>query len=728
MPEIPVPPQIPRPEAPIKPQSLDTRPPTNASADSEQLAPLLRQLSGQLAQGDSSRGVLKTLADNPISPPELVSSDMPITVQFAPDSDVVAAANEDGVTSKKPPEASSDLDHNAEKVSDRLGRQIKESLVRLKPEVITTDDGVSRTVYTFMQGDVPMRVIFYPPNELPVSEEYFKGKRLHLIGDKPGWRTDDDWNSYITQLQKLDSDQVRLPGEDMINPTNFYSGEVGNRPGKQTETLMLIEQSPRALVDLAIATGTENNPHLLEMRKLLIDRKTNAEIDDAIDAIIASKILDGNGEYQHLDASDTSAEALTVLALTGDKEAQAKLKTKRDQLAEHDRKHNIVDPNQPLELHPEDRATLNRLSAIHVTRYLPVDSADGGYWEVPTTFDATNIRHPRITWHTTFQERTGENAMAMGSAKFAGTPYALVTRVRSLIEHNGAPHSSSPEDSFYEISPGRRVRIPKEDAVLVRPGNPTGQSELFKTDDSRHEVVYKHAGFKPEDIAQIYEAGRSYDDQAIKNAIFASMRRSAPDYKFEISDDDARALAERMGGAMHLNGDVPNVNFQYNHNIPNPPNVLEELKVFPIDVVIEKYFPSDQFSGPKGDALRARFTSAIEGIVASKVKDLAMDHIVEGFRDGIDLGQDFEGNQRALDRLGVKNLGGKGHDNHNLMSSERAIGSILDRIRQGDIDQKTHHSGGVRGIENGDPIVYGRPLITDQSPAVRKLYYYEGLI
>ncbi len=602
------------------------------------------------------------------------------------------------------------LERHIEPIDNSLESQIKEQLSLLKPEIIITDDGITRHIYTFTREGREIKVMFYPSNELPVSEAFFRGKRLHVIGDKPGWRTDDDWDAYVTRLQELNSPTARRPGEDLINPTNFYADD----PARVEETLILVEQNPRALVDLALATANGDTKDLEQTRKLLADHKTTSEIDLLIDSIIASKILDNDGHYRQPDPSDTSGEALAVLALQGEIEARKVLDLKQKQLATYDNEQQIVENNQLVELNPDDKKVLNVLSSIHVTRYLPTESADGDYWEIPTTFDANpNDRIPRLTWHTTLQQRTGENAMAMGSTKFAGTPYALITRFGSLIEANGKPLSSSPEDTFFEISPGRKVRIPKEDAVLVRPGNPTELGAIFERRGEQHEVVYKHTEFTPQDIKKIYGAGDNYhDDIKLKEAFFRALR--GKDNQFEIPNEDVRTIVEQMGGLMFdENGQPPQVSFDNGKRVDSR-SLISELSTSTLEDVIETYLPKAKFPGSNGEQLRGRLTEILQGKIGSKAKDLAMDSVVEEYRNGTDITND-PSLKRAFNQLHVENLGTPGHSNSDWGHLESAMIRELNSLLEGIVDQQVFHNDKSNDINR-------------LSPAMRKMYYYLGLL
>lgn len=581
--------------------------------------------------------------------------------------------------------------------------KIAEHLARLKPETITDDDGIDRTVYTYQIQGRDVRVIFYPPNELPVSENFFRGKRLQVVGDMPGWRTGDDWNAYLVKLQGLDSTAARRPGENLVNPMNFY----GDNSSSDQETLMLVEQSPRALVDIAMATATSVNPDLARTRKLLADRKTTPEIDAMIDGIIATKILTADNEIQRPDASDTSAEALAVLALQGDTEAQALLDVKQKQLAEYDKENNIIDSNQPVEMSPTDRELLNKISTIHVTKYLPQESEDGNSWEIPTTFDANpTLRLPRITWHTTLFRRTGENSAARGSEKFANTPYAIMTRFGSCVEKNGKPLSFDYADTFYEISPGKRVRLSKEDSVLIKPGNPTSSGALIERSSDRHEMVYKHTGFTPGDIGKICGS----NSEGLREIFIQAIR--GEDSKFTISDDDVKYLLDQLGGTIDATYNPPHILFKHGDTTYSD-LFLHKLENLDMSTVIESYLPISRFPGPSGDTLRGRCTNLLTSLFASRTKDMAMDSVSQEFREGFQI----EGNQdlgQAVLRLKMRTSGISGHSNHGSTSHAGKASSTLSELKNGEKSQSDFHNN--------------RLLLDELSSAERKMYYYLGLL
>lgn len=458
-----------------------------------------------------------------------------------------------------------------------------------------------------------MRVIFYPPNELPVSESFFRGKRLHVVGDKPGWRTDDDWNAYLAKLQGLDSTTTRRPGENLVNPTNFY----GDGADTDQETLMLVEQNPRALVDLALIVG-QSTPQLGEERKLLIDRKTNGHIEATIDSIIATRIIDDTGEYKKPNPDDMSGEALAVLGLIGDKLAQQLLDNKLKQLQVYDVKHGIINRHQKPELTVDEWEAFDHLAAIHATSFKPQESTDGTEWEIPTTFDATEGRIPRTSWFCALQQVAPEEPL-LREGLFDYRPYAVISKLGSLIRRNGAPVNLNSIDTVFDIPPGQRFSIPKEEAVLVRPGVPTEFGILFQKRDQLHEVVYKNKGFTPSDIRMVYQqfgeadrvASKDIRDSLIKSL---SMERLG---EYMVGDEVLTGFARALGGEYR----TVDSTFKFDEN---DQKFVTELQNRPMDQVISQFVDPLGLTTEQLVTVKSRLVQAIERFVSVRVKKMAM--------------------------------------------------------------------------------------------------------
>ncbi|MGB4965975.1 MAG: hypothetical protein WBO77_02620 [Microgenomates group bacterium] len=575
--------------------------------------------------------------------------------------------------------------------------QIAEHLARLKPETITDDDGIDRTVYTYQIQGRDVGVIFYPANELPVSEAYFRGKRLHILGDKPGWRTEADQSDYLRKIQALDSQTPRRPGENLVNPTNFYSdGSAADR-----ETLILVEQNPRALVDLALIVG-ESTLQLGEERKLLKDRKTNEHIETTIDSIIATRMIDDTGEYRKPNPDDTSGEAIAVLALGGDTLAQKLLDNKLKQLQAYDVKHGIKNRHKKPELTVDEWEAFDHLAAIHATSFKPQDSTGGTEWEIPTTFDATEGRIPRTTWFCALQQVAPEEPL-LREGLFDNRPYAVISKLGNLIRRNGAPINLNSIDTVFDISPGQRLSIPKDEAVLVRPGIPTESGALFQIRNQSHEVVYKNRGFTPSDIRMVYQQFGEVDRRArkdIRDTLIDSLRNERWG-EYVVGDETLTGLARALGGEYKTDTSV----FEFDEN---DQRFISDLLNKPIDHIVNQVVDPLGLSDEQLATVKSRLVLAIEGFVTVRVKKMAMDSQVREMVGKTDIPN--------TDKLAKSIEAGTGiYYHHPGGRNEVEMLALMQNVRSGAVATKDFHDSRRLDSEK-------------KSSTIRRMYYYLGLI
>lgn len=187
---------------------------------------------------------------------------------------------------------------------------------QLRPKIIETEEGVQHTVYTF-GADKPVRVMFCNPEELPFSDSLAEQHRLFMFGNQPRHRQAVDWETFVKKIR-----QYSNPIDEPINPRVLDTST--------NDTLFIVQTNPRALLDMALVLGvpSDTKKEITEARRLSEQRQATEISDWTVDAIIAAKLV-GSDERAHIPAvRSTDAEALVLLALTGNKEAENFLNAK----------------------------------------------------------------------------------------------------------------------------------------------------------------------------------------------------------------------------------------------------------------------------------------------------------------------------------------------------------------------------------------------------------------
>lgn len=384
-------------------------------------------------------------------------------------------------------------------------RQIDSSfpLSPLKPENFTDEENKARTIYTFKtKSDRAVKALFYSLGDLPFFSKIMEGSKIFILGQRPKQRMEKEWEDYIQR--------VKSASPDSLYPLNPLPQTV-NAAIEQEKALFLVDSSLINVLDLAFILGVDD-PRLRQIRAKAHQQELGPEANQLIDQIIAGKIVDdiGNLRIEH----NCQGEAMMVSTLLGDQTAQAVLEKKLEILRQHDRvkdemrvglfkqeedsmrKELLEEANKSAEasdsLHlPEFQ--LSDLVIIRITANLP--QKRGGEMFLQSPFDGTGGRLPRNTLHFTLNHIVGEHAYG----SWTGVPYTIVAPLDKVVEMNGLPRSINAADTYFDISPGSTLRLPKETVIVKPEGLPEGI--LFK--DKSQGVVYKSRIFTPKDIEEL---------------------------------------------------------------------------------------------------------------------------------------------------------------------------------------------------------------------------------
>jgi len=364
---------------------------------------------------------------------------------------------------------------------------------RLQFKTERDNAGFERRVYS-ING---VTFSFKGREELPTYQTLTSSRTIFL-GEAPNWVETEDYQRYLEQLRATQA-QENAPQHFIVNKTLL------------------------GVVELAIQLGSKDTslPQLREdLPKGIYSQRALALLDD----LVASNF---NGSFGVDDGSETQAEALVLLSLLGDDQAQTvvaenvKLLEKYDsdkrtsevaiikaELMSHQTK-----GTDSLDWEEEEKAgpealKVEDLCAVHATNFKPEATSEGGL-VIPTSFDATKGRIVRNSIHVCLNGKV-QPAGYYGSWEDAG--YAIVSPFEEMVKDsaNGPPAVLNTVDTCWARNPGEPLIFPN--AFLVEPGGSEIQG-LFQEEGKV--VRFKSAGLDVQDLINLQEYSRIenfYDD------------------------------------------------------------------------------------------------------------------------------------------------------------------------------------------------------------------------
>jgi hypothetical protein len=414
----------------------------------------------------------------------------------------------------------------------------EKTLAELKPRQVEAEEGSKHTIYTFKTKDgKPVEILFYSPNELPLVEEV-KGKFVLINGEDPRWRTGEEWEEFsFGTLEASDNQALRERSYAQQAKEIVDSGKG----------MLLVESSPEALLETAKQIGFELESPLQEALSSLESRQLTKDGLDVIDSVLAGNLVDDEGRFR--ERHDHEGEALYLLSLMVNEEAKGVLDKKREMIQEMDRERDEAEKVKFTEQRKKDEEKgqealkLKSLVAVHATRHLPIQGEEG--LEVATTFEASDWKIPRDTIHFSLNHHVAPHMYG----SWSDTPYAVISPLKEMMETNGNPAVLNTVDTFWEVGPGKRLRLPESIGAIVQPGDlPRGEVlSGVETGDIRYKVV----DLEPVDIAalskELSDRGRSNLNTSLLRNFTDTFSRYPLGKQIEVSEEQAESLAEVTG-------------------------------------------------------------------------------------------------------------------------------------------------------------------------------------
>lgn len=360
------------------------------------------------------------------------------------------------------------MEDNSEGEEQQLGQQVEQAdrLPLLDKKEVVDKLGIERQIYSFKTKDgYPIQVLFHGREDLP--GETFPEQDVFLLGVGPVVRKPGDRWKFI----------------NAIDPANMRARQgFANLPHERDilakgKSIFLVETSlPENLIDLAIILGADN-PNLTELRANIHERNFTPEVNEILDLVIAGNIVNAQNKIDTINTTH-DGNALMLKALTGDQEAKAILHQKKSIIDNLDYEHQKHDQENLQSFREEEAQSkteplkMDELIACHLTSYYPIYDKKTGEWYLQTTFDATKGKIARTTVHFTLNHPVADHMYGSWSDR----KVAVLAPLGSLVEKNGMMEILNTVDTFWDIPPGGKLKLPK-DAIVLVPGHVSGDKE-----------------------------------------------------------------------------------------------------------------------------------------------------------------------------------------------------------------------------------------------------------
>lgn len=363
-------------------------------------------------------------------------------------------------------------------------------LAKLKPRQVEAEEGSRHTIYTFRnKKGKPVEILFYTPNELPTVESEVNGKFVVMNGDDPRWRKNEEWEDFCLKTIKASANSESRQHDYVSQVEEAVASGKG---------MLFVEANPGPLLEVADQLGIELDDSLREALAVIKEKKLDEASLGVLDTVLAGNLVDDENNFRTQHQHE--GEALYLLSLKGDENAQQLLAKKRETVQKSDEKRRMERKEKFAEQRKKDEESgrealeLKDLVTVHATRYLPQEEKEE--LEIPTTFEATDWQIPMNTIHFALNHEVAPHMYG----SWEGVPYVVISPLDKMIEVNGNPTVLNTIDTFWEIGPCRRLKLPENTAV-VQPGDLPKEEVISGVETN--DIRYKASDLAPEDIATL---------------------------------------------------------------------------------------------------------------------------------------------------------------------------------------------------------------------------------
>jgi len=410
-----------------------------------------------------------------------------------------------------------------------------------------------------------------------------------------------------------------------------------------------------------------------------------------------------------------------LLALQGDKQAETILQQRLEQMKKKDEEREKL---QMEELHKEpeegsfvsgeaEPLDVDKLVAVHATRYKPKPDADS--LNIQTTFDGTGWDTPRNTVHFSMNHHVTGHM----SGNWMDTPYVALSPLKDVIEKNGKPMGINTVDTYFELSPGRKLALPKENARLIMPGK-IEPSELFQYEDNGN-ISYQSEKINEKDVEALFERyGKQIED--IEADIWEDLENTL---RFPPEDDDFGKKydwEQRSQLAHELRSYLSDQTKDKETII----HIMDLLKTKSTSEVVESIIQSAGLSEKIPKEYLDRVKGSVDGTIRNHIKQIAV--------------------KDAIEKMGFENhRGGMWAWDGDSMEATKQAGALAKKMGTdwgahsghptSEITQNYYHEMGM--LKDGEQNIkdYRKRVskmngeyFDQMTPAIRRMLYLRGLI
>ena len=369
--------------------------------------------------------------------------------------------------------------------------------------IVTTEVdqvGFKRHVYSY--GEISFS--FRGKEELPIHKS-IKDFKTVFVGSDPTHVDKDDYAEYKTGL-------------------------IQNRDKATQKSHYLATKDLEGVISLAINLGS-TDPNLEKTLKEVRLGGYSGKSLDLIDKLIAANCITDDQNLWEDSLSGADAEALVILSLLGDNEANEYLDSKLEEMRKLDMQRESQDKTEN-----EFPVDINKQACVHATRFRPVVNSDGSH-EVKTLSDATNFEFLRNTIHVSLNHKVVSHMMG----KWDQAPYVLISPMKKMVDINGPPISDQEWDTWWTRNPGETLKFP--DAVLVEPGEMPFNT-LFVIGEKK--AIFKGDDYTVDDWLKAEKLTGSRVDilRSFRSILFADFSEHPEIYNFLEANWDIEKLSQ----------------------------------------------------------------------------------------------------------------------------------------------------------------------------------------
>ncbi len=514
----------------------------------------------------------------------------------------------------------------------RINGEFSPSSPILRKENLQDNEGRNRDVYTFRtKSGKAVQALFYSAQEIPPISPGMKDKKVFVYGEKPKETTDKQW--FDTQA---DIRQASLNKESLTRDTYWWDISEAI---KQENALFVVEATPKNILDLAFTMGVES-PALRNLRAQFSRGQVTDEVLDFTDTIIAGKVVNASGEIR--TDKNFEGEALMVQALSGDVAALAELQKRQQVLSEIDKQQDAERIKQLQDQIPEMKARLAQmgepemevkdLALVRLARTEP--EKESGKLVLRSAYDSDPSTLRRTVHFAVNRTVTGHG----GSNDWTACQIVTISPLGEAIELNGKPRSMNVSDTYFDLSPGKALKMP-EKTVVIKPGK-LGEGELYRK-ESRGNIIYKTADFSPPEVQSIQDQisqdspGKfNTDGQKMTNDTLYGIKRVATQYwleKLQIKGTFDPLSAEYGVLEASLDRDILTLEAILNQTINYNGNIFTSLQDRSLAEILQEFRGNceGKVDGTLALGVQAFLRQTIESKLASEVRDLAIRKVLD---------------------------------------------------------------------------------------------------